>query len=123
MNDLLSQVPGVGRKVEQPFRGFGVKFGTERADNQAARDLVLVDWSPRFPSTTFVYLYVECFGGVCDHAGFAFRDGQVLEEIEFTESDVPLRRLLLHLGVELGERAFFAPLRRGYFGVEGETGR
>jgi hypothetical protein len=40
MNDLLSQVPGVGRKVEQPFRGFGVKFGTERADNQAARDLV-----------------------------------------------------------------------------------
>jgi len=76
-----------------------------------------VSWSSKFPRVTFVYLYVECFGGDCCHSGFAFRDNQVLQEIEFDgeESDVPLRELLKHLGVNLGESVYFAPLEREYF--------
>jgi len=115
MSALLREISGVGRLIEEPFRGFGVQFGKDRFGQQSAQGLPLVAWSRKFSTITFVYLYVECFGGDCDHAGFVFREGQVVEDIAFDESDVPLRRLLRHLGVQLGERTFFAPLERGYF--------
>jgi hypothetical protein len=113
LSAVLCEVSGVGRLIEQPFRGFGVQFGEGR--QQSSQGFPLVAWSRKFPAVTVVYLYVECFGGDCDHAGFAIRDGQVIEDIAFDESDVPLHRLLKHLGVQLGERSFFAPLQRGYF--------
>ena len=115
MSALLREVAGTGRIIDQPFRGFGVQFGPDRYGQQFAEGFPLVQWSQSFPAVTFVYLYAECFGGACDHAGFAFRSGQILQDFEFDESDTPLRELLRHLGVELGERTFFAPLERGYF--------
>src|SRR5262245_5651043 len=115
MADLLTEVSGVGRLIEHPFRGFGVQFGPDRYSQQSADGFPLVSWSRRFPKAMFVYLYVECFGGTCDHAGFVFRDGQVLENIALDESNVSLRQLLKYLCVEFGQRTFFAPLQRGFF--------
>jgi hypothetical protein len=115
MKHLLDLVSGAGRIIDHPFHGFGVQFGPDRIDQQLVQSFPLVPWSSRFPNITFVYLYVECFGGDCDHAGFAFREGQVLEDIPFTESDYPLRKLLKYLGVDLGQTPFFEPLQREYF--------
>jgi hypothetical protein len=119
MASLLEHHTGVGRTISRPFRGFGVAFVGEDdfGGPLLSQDLSLVEWSRRFPQATFVYLWVECFGGDCDQAGFVFRNGSVLHEEAISEGgqdDGPLQRLLRFLGIEL-VRGEFDPLNRGYF--------
>ncbi len=114
------------RAIYAPFEGFGISrvgkaIPVPDCDDEE-ESLALAEsirqFSERFPAVTFVYLYVECFGGVCDYAGFAIRNGERIHDEPFGGVDGnagPLRRLVTHLGVRLGDSHYFAPLRRGFF--------
>jgi hypothetical protein len=78
----------------------------------------LPNWSVRYPTATFVFLHIVCFGGLCDNEGYACRDGLILErvnELGDAAQHEALRRLVRYLGVELGDPPNFEPFRRGYF--------
>jgi hypothetical protein len=124
---------GIGRSIESPFLGFGVSHvgralslfpndpecGPDPKAEALAKELV--DFSATCPDATFVFLYAECFGGVCEYAGFAFRGGQRIHEEPFQDEagDVgPLKRLVSYLGIELGDPGFFEPLSRDFFSHE-----
>ena len=100
LSALIRGIVVTGRLMDHPFQGFGVRFAAERSRQQSVRDFPLITWRRIFPAVTFVYLYVECFDGTHDRAGFAFHDSQVLQDIEFTESDLPCQ-LLRHPGAEV----------------------
>ena len=103
----------------EPFQGFVCRFEADfDSGPESAHSLALLEWSRRHPAVIFVYLHVECDGGECINAGFVFRDGNVVHEEPFDGaskgSPEPLRRLMFFFGVDLGPRAFFAPLTRGF---------
>jgi hypothetical protein len=118
--DVQTACHGDGRIIEDPFEGFGVAFFHDRAGGEplAPGTFPLVPWSTKYPEVTFVYVWVECWGGGCEEEGFVFRNGEVVYEDPGGTSqppETPLRRLLQHIGVDIGDRGIFAPLGRGYF--------
>jgi hypothetical protein len=117
LDDLRTQRAGSGRLFETPFRGFGFAFGGEYdfCEAETTVSLDLIEWSGRHPSVNFVYLWVECEGGQCEHAGFAFRDGRILHEEARAGHTRPLRNLLKYFGIELNESGYLEPLTRRFF--------
>lgn len=68
-------------------------------------------WSRELAGVPFIFILVECFGGLCDNEGFVFRDGEKGEEIAGEKATT---RLMRHLGVWLDEDEFFRPFTRGF---------
>lgn len=123
LEDFRKHFGGVGRTFEKPFVGLGVRLVSPAvntdADDGTDNDYAtaLIKFSERYPATTFVYLYAECFGGSCEYAGFAFRGGQRIHDDPFRdvgEDYSILSRLVAHLGVQTG--GYFEPLERNFFG-------
>ena len=125
-----AQFGGVGKRIHSPFGGFGVSrvgmaISRLADDPEVGPDLEseafaeeLIAFSARFPDTTFVYLYAECFGGTCEYAGFAFREGRRIHDEPFRDvagDDGPLKRLVAYLSADLGKSGYFEPLRRDFF--------
>jgi hypothetical protein len=130
LDDFREYFGGVGRTIEKPFVGMGVRLvgpavntdPEKGTDNDYAT--ALINFSARHPVTTFVYVYAECFGGPCAYAGFAFRGGQRIHDEPFrdiAEDYSVLSRLVAHLGVETG--GYFEPLERNFFGDPLAPGR
>jgi hypothetical protein len=126
MEDFRQEFRGIGRMINSPFNGFGVAFIEQAVSTPTPEDYPagiesaeqMVAFSARHPTITFVYVYAECFGGMCEYAGFACRDGTRVHDEPFRDvagDNEVLRRLVLHLGVDIGSSAIFEPLRRGYF--------
>jgi hypothetical protein len=120
MVDVQEVCHGDGRIIDDPFEGLGVAFSHdyEVGDAQSPSTFPLIPWSKKYPELTFVYVWVECWGGECEEAGFVFRNGEVVHEEPGGISqppESPLRRLLRHIDVDIGDCGIFAPLHRGYF--------
>jgi hypothetical protein len=117
-----------GRIIERPFWGFGIAFLSwhlaRSAEAEVANDEFileaqkrLVDWSKDFPSTNFVWIEAECFGGACLYYGFVYRNGESVAVGDVNDdigSDQNLLQLLTYLGVNQPTR-YFEPFTRGYF--------
>ncbi|MGB7158053.1 MAG: hypothetical protein WBD40_08300 [Tepidisphaeraceae bacterium] len=126
MEDFRREFCGVGRLITSPFVGFGVAFVEQAVpvptpeddpESIAAAERI-VAFSARHAQFTFAYVYAECFGGVCEYAGFACRNGQRIQDEPFRDvvGDYEvLRRLLVPLGIDVGPSAIFEPLERDYF--------
>ncbi|WP_093176412.1 hypothetical protein [Variovorax sp. YR266] len=71
--------------------------------------------SAQFPEAFFVYIEVDCFGGVCMHEGMHLQGGAVVATFSSGKYEVDLATLLQPLGVRLNEDQFFRPLTRGFF--------
>jgi hypothetical protein len=59
----------------------------------------------------FLLLRADCWGGHCDFVGVVVKGGAFQAE---EKGDQSLRRMILHFGVDIGERQIFAPLRRSF---------
>lgn len=124
LDALQKEFGDLGKMILSPLVGLAYPVGQAIAipadddpeSNASAEQLIA--FSRGFPSVTFVYVYAECFGGVCEYAGFVFRDGQRIHDELFRDrvGDLsPLKRLVSFLDVELGAGGYFAPLSRDFF--------
>jgi hypothetical protein len=67
------------------------------------------------PALTVTFINADCFGGVCEYAGLAVRNGEVLFRVEFDRAGIDnLRQLLKPLRVRL-LTGYFQPFHRGYW--------
>ncbi len=117
------------KRLDDQFDGFIVRCpnmldlhpldGDEAAEQLLAQiDEVktgLAPLSAQFPAAFFVYIEVDCFGGVCMHKGMHLQGGAVVATFGAGEYEVDLATLLQPLGVHLNEDQFFKPLTRGFF--------
>jgi hypothetical protein len=105
------------REIGDPLNGIGLRLPPEddpsASDRQNRFPADLLEFTRQFPVVTFVYVKVECFGGACDHWGYAARDGSKLDQVEEADSR-GLERLLAHPGVSLQGGASFEPFSRTY---------
>jgi hypothetical protein len=124
LDDLRKHFGGVGRTIQKPFVGLGVRLIVPAVNTDADKEMendyatALIDFTRRHPETTFVYLYAECFGGQCAYAGFVCRDGQRIHDEPFRDAlndHTVLSRLVAHLGLQTS--GYFEPLERNYFGA------
>src|SRR5687768_2344338 len=122
MEDFRREFCGIRRLITSPFVGFGLAFvekavpiPTDDDPDSIESAERIIRFSTRHPPVTYVYVYAEGFGGTCEYAGFACRDGKRVHDEPFRDvagdSEV-LRRLVLQLGVDIGPSAIFEPLRR-----------
>lgn len=106
-----------GKIILHPFKGIGVSCNKLYGKAQAIKS-ELPALRQLFPTVDFVWIEVECFGGLCDYSGTVYRNNQVMfftawpEDIG--ESEDNLRQLLTYLGVNR-ESILFEPFQRGYF--------
>ena len=134
MSAALERWPGMrGRLINEPFQGIGVAVperaltyddpegSQEKAEELAwAVEQQLSAWSAQYPTTTFVFLRADCFGGICFYEGYVCKNGTILiqakdnQETE-NEGGEALRQLVAALGVQLPDPPTFAPFARGYF--------
>jgi hypothetical protein len=117
------------RRIEKPFIGFGMScpdwHEARTPEAVAANDAFtseaqqrLLEWSRDHPTTNFVWINAECFGGLCDYYGFVCRGGEVIEVVDTIEDSLSkqnLLQLLGYLGVHQSD-IYFEPFTRGYFG-------
>lgn len=75
-------------------------------------------WTAAHPGASALLLRVECFGGVCDHAGTVWREGAALLSLEGDGPDGTLERLLAALGAPPGTSGLEV-FARGFWGEEG----
>ncbi len=105
----------LARYVDKPFSGvafadpgadrcYPLVFNTARQEEhekiaKSMRD-DLLSWSEKFSSTIFVFIQVDCFGGVCEFAGFVVQNGIKLGAHEGKDA---LKKLLAYLDVDIDE--------------------
>ncbi len=119
----------LARTVDKPFSG--VAFAAPGADRcyplvfnaaqQAEQEKIaqsmktdLLSWSERFPSTVFVFLQADCFGGVCEFEGFVVHNGINLCTHEGKDA---LKKLVAYLDVAMDDSEKFEPFERGFFHI------
>lgn len=123
IQDAAARWPGASVKaIHEHFNGIGLRLpDSEAPDPEQYQAVVnsekeLLEWSKRYPQNVFVYLLVECFGGACDHFGYAWKNGEMIETVNEEQED-GLIRLMSHLGASLGiaySRTYFRPFERDY---------
>lgn len=94
----------------------GIDFSDEETWEKATAAIYdqkdnLPVWSRKFPHIGFVYIDVECFGGLCDSWGYSCRNGEKLLEREGEDSI--LQPLFKSIGIHL-ETSQFAPFERSF---------
>jgi hypothetical protein len=102
--------------IEKPLAALGVRFGPEfyQPSNEDIPEIVsgqVSRVSAENPAARFLLLRTECWGGDCAYWGHVLRDGMTIYE---ARGDDALRRLVLHLGVDIGVDEVFEPLRRDF---------
>lgn len=119
----------LARSIDKPFQGVGfadpgadrcypLVFNAaeeeehERVANSMKADLLR--WSERFPTTVFVYLEADCYGGVCEYEGLVVSNGIELCSHDGKEA---LKKLVAYLDVALDDRQIFEPFTRGFFHI------
>ncbi|MFZ6723722.1 hypothetical protein [Undibacterium sp. Ji49W] len=76
----------------------------------------LASFARQFPDDTVVYVFIDCFGGVCDHTGFHILGGEVVKTFVHSRTGaVQLADLLAPMHVSLGQFDYFEPFTRDYF--------
>lgn len=108
---------GAARTIESPFAGFAHCVSPHRFFLSKEERGLLLDISCSFPSERFIWIQVDCVGGVCLQSGFAFGDGAVLREdagVKDTASSSLLMRLADAMGAPMPS-PIFEPFRRGVF--------
>ena len=119
-----------GRVITEPFHGIGVvvpeqalTYGGFDEEQEQAQELAwtieheLVEWSRSYPTTRFVFIRADCFGGECQYAGYVCEDGVIRVRAQDADEgggdSLPL--LVRALGVEMATPPYFEPLTRGFF--------
>ena len=119
----------LARSIDKPFSGVAIAdpgadrcyplvFNTAQQEEheriaKSMRD-DLLSWSERFSSTIFVFIEVDCFGGVCEFEGFVVHNGINLCAHEGKDA---LKKLVAYLDVEIDESENFEPFTRGFFHI------
>ncbi|HKV80203.1 MAG TPA: hypothetical protein VJP02_18790 [Candidatus Sulfotelmatobacter sp.] len=109
-------------KMETPFRGLGVRFQEsvytpEDEDLPEPVSLAVQDISRQNPTVRFILLRTECWGGVCGNWGQFIVDGNIAAEelvVQHPNGEGTLRRLIGHLGVDIGKQERFEALDRRF---------
>lgn len=119
----------LSRTIDKPFQGLAFAAPTsdrcyplvfnstqqkEFDKTAASMKAELTAWSEKFPSTIFVYVEAECFGGDCAYEGFAVQNGI---ELCIHKGKSALTKLVAYLDVELDESEKFEPFTRGFFHI------
>jgi len=116
--------PGCSAKViNSPFRGIGVAGPyIHKSENHEIYEKFLhlsydiqdnlPEFSKKYPDTVFVFVEVDCSGGICHYDGYVCRNNKILAKKEGKEA---LKHLMKHLDVKLGENQFFEPFQRDFF--------
>ena len=69
-------------------------------------------WSRNFPDVGFVYIFVECFGGICDYAGYSCKNGEKLLSCQGDHSI--LKALFESINIDLKTTLPFPPFDRSF---------
>src|SRR5579862_1853099 len=122
-------------ELSSPFLGLAVRFATSvyTPSDEDLPDPVsngVQEISRQVPTVRFVLLRTECWGGLCGNWGQFIQSGRVVVnepllpgvEIARPEPDGILRRLINHLGVDIGPAEVFAPLTRDFPWKPGAAG-
>ena len=114
------------RGIDYPFRGIGIALPNvdsyaryeQALEVRGTMESVLSALSTKYPEATFVFVEADCFGGICEYAGYVCRAGTLRERTDEADTRAQsdsLARLVSHLGVTLAPDQDFEPLVRGYF--------
>lgn len=118
-----------GRVITSPFVGIGVASpNLNHQESPEAYNYVsetaysiedqLPEWSKNYPDIVFVFVDVDCFGGICEYQGYVCQNGIIIAEDSDACGELrkrALKHLIAHLGVQLGDRQYFAPFERKFF--------
>ncbi|QEX16506.1 hypothetical protein FRZ44_18010 [Hypericibacter terrae] len=102
--------------IECPFSAVAVRFGLSHYDpeDEAIPEPVssgVNKFSEQNPSARFLLLQTICWGGDCFNSGHVVKNGEITCH---EEGEGALRRLVSHMGADLGPLETFEPLRRGF---------
>lgn len=121
--DAAARWPGASvHVIQEQLEGIGVRLPEPDPGEPEQYQMVLncedelPAWSKCYPQNTFVYILVECFGGPCDHIGYACKNGDKIDAVD-EEQEGGLGRLMSHLGVKLGStysHTYFRPFERDF---------
>lgn len=72
-------------------------------------------FSTLFADTMFVYIEVDCFGGICLYSGYHVQNGVKLKEFECGAESIRLKQILQPMDINWNHSLYFEPFTRGYF--------
>jgi hypothetical protein len=110
-------------EVSTPFHGFGIRFQKsvykpEKEDVPEPMSQAIQEISRQNEGVRFLILRTECFGGLCLNWGEYILNGEIVVNEEAgspqPRGDGTLRRLIGHLGVDIGPSEIFNPLSREF---------
>ena len=110
-------------EVTTPFHGLGIRFQMsvykpEREDVPEPMSQAIREISRQNEGVRFVILRTECCGGTCGNWGQFILNGEIVANEEAgapqPHGDDKLRRLIGHLGVDIGPSEIFYPLSRDF---------
>jgi len=109
-------------RIETPFNGLGIRFQEsvytpENEDLPESISLAVLDISRQNRGVRFILLRTECWGGICASWGQFIVDGNIAAEepmAKYPNGKGTLRRIIGHLGVDIGPAEIFEPLFRGF---------
>lgn len=104
-----------GKVIKTPFEGIGVSCPiSDTSVEQLKSELLL--WSTNFQSINFVFIQVECWGGMCNYWGHICNNEKIILDEVYDDDDqsgtIRLLKLLGYLGVS---QTNFEPFHRCYF--------
>lgn len=112
-------------QVSTPFCGLAMRFpghvyepSNEDLPERVSNEIILL--STQHVEKCFVLLRTECWGGECFNWGMFIRDGRIVDDLSSVGPSSSaigkgiLRRLMSHLGVDIGEEEMLDLLSRSY---------
>lgn len=114
VKEFHSDFHGIVAQVERDalMRECAVEDVQDLEEELALIDERTIEFTKHFPKKIFVYIEVDCFGGICHYDGFSVKDGIKILTQESTDSG---HISLLKSIFPKYERIYFEPFTRDFF--------
>lgn len=121
VKEFNSDFHGIVAQVErgQLIRDSAIDDMQEIEEELAIIDERMIEFTKRFPEKIFVYIDVNCFGGVCSYEGFSARNGiRILAQESTEDGHITLLKSIF----PEYEGIHFEPFTRDFFVRKGRIG-